>query len=182
MLFTEYHPGHPSTENKFKIHMVNLSSVNHSKSWARKYSLVMRDNVLHTSILVTLFTGSQLDTWRRIMRLPYIYLTSLFTDNQPTKRRKGCLPHQGLRTQLFSNSGVGVLLSPKRTRCYVKVLWDGTHDFSSFSKKTRKSIYLQMSLQRQHFLLSYSKTLSVGPAGVWTRDLLLSRPALSQLT
>ena len=28
-----------------------------------------------------------------------------------------------------------------------------------------------MSLQRQQFLLSYSKTLSVGPAGVWTRDL-----------
>ena len=35
MLLTEYHPGYPSTENKFKIHMVNLSSVNHSKSWAK---------------------------------------------------------------------------------------------------------------------------------------------------
>ena len=35
MLLTEYHPGHPSTENKFKIHMVNLSSVKHSKSWAK---------------------------------------------------------------------------------------------------------------------------------------------------
>ena len=39
-----------------------------------------------------------------------------------------------------------------------------------------------MLLQRQHFLLSYLKTLSVGPAGVWTRDLPLSRPALSQLS
>ena len=39
-----------------------------------------------------------------------------------------------------------------------------------------------MSLQRQHFLLSYLKTLSVGPAGVRTRDLPLSRPALSQLS
>ena len=36
-----------------------------------------------------------------------------------------------------------------------------------------------MSLQRQHFLLSYLKTLSVGPAGVWTRDLPLGRPALA---
>ena len=27
------------------------------------------------------------------------------------------------------------------------------------------------SLQRQHFLLSYLKTPSVGPAGIWTRDL-----------
>ena len=41
---------------------------------------------------------------------------------------------------------------------------------------------LQMSLQRQHFLLSYLKTLRVVSAWVWTRDrdLLRSRPALSQ--
>ena len=39
-----------------------------------------------------------------------------------------------------------------------------------------------MPLQRQHFLLSYLKTLSVGLAGVWTRGLPLSRPALSQLS
>ena len=39
-----------------------------------------------------------------------------------------------------------------------------------------------MSLQRQHFLLSYLKNLSVGAAGVRTRDLPLSRPALSQLS
>ena len=39
-----------------------------------------------------------------------------------------------------------------------------------------------MSLQRQHFLLSYLKTLSVGAAGVRTHDLTLSRPALSQLS
>ena len=37
---------------------------------------------------------------------------------------------------------------------------------STLSKKTRMSNRLQMSLQRQHFLLSYFKTLSVGPAGV----------------
>ena len=42
---------------------------------------------------------------------------------------------------------------------------------SSLPEKTTKSNCLQMSLQRQQFLLSYSKTLSVGPAGVWTRDL-----------
>ena len=34
------------------------------------------------------------------------------------------------------------------------------------SEKTGKSNHLQMSLQRQHVLLSYLKTLSVGPAGV----------------
>ena len=100
MLLTEYHPGHPSTENKFKIHMVNLSSVKHSKSWAKNIAWLI--GILHTSILVTLFTGSQLDTWRRIIRLPYIYLRSLLTDNQPTKPRKGWPHQQGLRSQLWS--------------------------------------------------------------------------------
>ena len=64
----------------------------------------------------------------------------------------------------------------------VKVLWDGTYGFLSLSEKTRKSNHLQMSSQRQHFLLSYLKTLSVGPASVWTRDLPLGRPTLSQLS
>ena len=63
---------------------------------------------------------------------------------------------------------VWVLLRPTRTR-WVKVLWDGIYGFSSLSK-TRKSNRLQMSLQRQYFPLSYFKTPSVGPAGVWTRD------------
>ena len=43
---------------------------------------------------------------------------------------------------------------------------DGAYDLSSaLSEKTRISNHLQMSLQRQHILLSYFKTLSVGP--VW---------------
>ena len=63
-----------------------------------------------------------------------------------------------------------------------KGLWDGTYGLSSLSEKTRKPNRLQMLLQRQHFLLSYLKTLSVGPAGVWARDLPLSRQALSQLS
>ena len=39
-----------------------------------------------------------------------------------------------------------------------------------------------MSLQRQHFLLSYFKTLSVGPAGIQTHDLPFSSSVLSQLS
>ena len=35
-------------------------------------------------------------------------------------------------------------------------------------------IVLQMSLQSQHFLLSYFKTLSAGPVEEWTHDLPLS--------
>ena len=63
-----------------------------------------------------------------------------------------------------------------------KGLWDGAYGLSSLSEKTRKSNHLQMLLQRQHFLLSYLKTLSVGPAGVWTYGLSLSRPALIPLS
>ena len=64
----------------------------------------------------------------------------------------------------------------------VKVLWAGTYGFSSLPEKTRKSNHLQMPLQRQHFLLSYLKTLGVGPASVWTRNLPLDRPAFSRLS
>ena len=39
-----------------------------------------------------------------------------------------------------------------------------------------------MSLQRKHFLLSYLKTLSVGPAGAWTHNLPHGSPALYQLS
>ena len=57
------------------------------------------------------------------------------------------------------------------------------YGFSSLSEKTRQSNHLQMSSQKKHFLLSYLKTLSVaGPAVIWTRDLPISRQALSQLS
>jgi len=46
---------------------------------------------------------------------------------------------------------------------------DGAFGLSSLSEKTRISNHLQMSLQRQHILLSYFKTLSVGP--VWGLNL-----------
>ena len=62
------------------------------------------------------------------------------------------------------------------------MLWDGTYRFSSLFEKSRKSNHLYMSLHRQHFLLNHLKTLSVGPTGVWTHDLPLSRPTLSHWT
>ena len=63
----------------------------------------------------------------------------------------------------------------------MKVLCDEMYGFLSLSEKTRKSNRLQMLSQRQHFLLSYLKALSVGPARVRTRDLPLSKAAHSQL-
>ena len=58
---------------------------------------------------------------------------------------------------------VGSLTSPASH--YSEDAGDGPYDLSSLSKKTRISNHLQMSLQRQLILLSYFKTLSVGP--VW---------------
>ena len=126
------------------------------------------------------FTGDKEESAasKNILCLPLIIELAPSLSSPTT--RKGSPHHRGLRPLLFSNSGVGSFTSHKNKS--VKVLWDGTYGFSSLSEKTRKSNHLQMSLQRQHFLLSYLKTLSVGPAGVWTRDLPLSRPALSQLS
>ena len=56
---------------------------------------------------------------------------------------------------------------PYSFRCslYSEDAGDGAYGLSSLSEKTRISNHLQMSLQRQHILFSYFKTLSVGP--VW---------------
>ena len=96
-----------------------------------------------------------------------------------TTIRKGWPHHRGLRPLLFSNSDEGSFTSHKNKS--VKVQWDGTTVFCPYPRRLEKSKHLQMSLQRQHFLPSYLKTLSVGPAGVWTLDLPFGRPALSQL-
>ena len=89
-------------------------------------------------------------------------------------------PHRGYDPYSF-RIVMWVILRPTRTN-QGKGCEKGTYGFSSLSEKTRKSKHLQMSLQRQHFLLSYLKTLSAGPAGVRACDLPLSSPALSQLS
>ena len=52
----------------------------------------------------------------------------------------------------------------------------------SLPEKTRKPNHLQMLLQRQHFLLIYLKTLSVGPARAQTHNLTHSSPILNHLS
>ena len=56
---------------------------------------------------------------------------------------------------------VGSLTSPVDQ--YREDTGDMAHGLSSLSEKDRTSNHLQMSLQRQHILLSDFKTLSVGP-------------------
>ena len=61
---------------------------------------------------------------------------------------------------------VWVLLRPTRTDQW-KCRETGPTVFRPYPRRLES----QMSLQGQHFLLSYLKTLGVGPAGVWTCDL-----------
>ena len=58
---------------------------------------------------------------------------------------------------------VGSLTSPANQNS--EDAGNGAYGLSSLHEKTRISNHLQMSLQRQHILLSYFKTLSVG--SVW---------------
>ena len=58
--------------------------------------------------------------------------------------------------------------------------WDKACGLSSLSEKTRESNHLQMSLQRQHFLLSYLKTLHEFPE-CWSCQSFWSRNQLSHL-
>ena len=70
--------------------------------------------------------------------------------------------HRELRALLFTIN-VWVLLRPTEF-VDIEVLWDGTTGLSSLSEKIWNSSHLQKTLQRQRFLLSGLKTLSVGPA------------------
>ena len=63
---------------------------------------------------------------------------------------------------------VGFLTSPASH--YSKDAGDGAYGLSSLSEKTRICNHLQMSLQRQHILFSYFKTLSVGPMTSFARE------------
>ena len=107
-----------------------------------------------------------------------------FTFNHPTHEpwnsTKTRPAHRRTLRPTLCDKCVGSLTSHRVMN--IKVLWDGTYSLSSLSEKTRKSNRLQMSLQRQHFLLSYLKTLSVGPAGIRTHDLPHGSPVLNQLS
>ena len=81
--------------------------------------------------------------------------------HQPVKQDQTTTP--GTPCPTLCEKCVGSLTSP--ANLYREDAGDGAYGLSSLSEKTRTSNHLQMSLQRRHILLSYFKTLSVGP--VW---------------
>ena len=94
-------------------------------------------------------------------------LRSLLTNNQTTPR-KGWPHHRGLRPLLLSNSGVSSFTSQKHQISEIAQCQTGPTVFLFYPRKlSRKSKRLQIPLQRQHFIVSYFKTLKVVcPAGV----------------
>ena len=83
------------------------------------------------------------------------------------ERRNKVIPCQPRATVRVVTATVRYVPSGSLTshRINCEELCDGTSGLSSLSEKFSKSNYLQISLQRKHFLLSYLKTLSVGPPG-----------------
>ena len=81
-----------------------------------------------------------------------------------------------MNLSLATSTRIGTFLNP-HIFLSPRFLWTGP-----YPRRLESPTVLQMSLQRQHFLLSYSKTLGVGPTGVRTCEVPLSRPALSQLS
>ena len=79
--------------------------------------------------------------------------------HQPVKQGQTTTP--GTSCPTLCEKCVGSLTSPANK--YREDAGDGAYGLSSLSEKTRTSNHLQVSLQRQHILLSYFKTLSVFP-------------------
>ena len=75
--------------------------------------------------------------------------------HQPVKQGQTTTP--GTSCPTLYEKCVGSLTFPEEDA------GDGAYGLSSLSVKNRTCNHLQMSLQRQHILLSYFETLSVGP-------------------
>ena len=84
-------------------------------------------------------------------------------------------PIHEYESEIDHYTGHDVPYSLRRVRGFFNVtqiyyMWqglcDGAYGLSSLSEKIRKSNRFQVLLQRQHFLLSYLKILSVGKARV----------------
>ena len=103
-------------------------------------------------------TGSHFDTWRRIIRLQDRYLSLTLTDNPPNPGEVGHTTVSTSLTLTRTSKWKGCEMGPTGFRPYILEV-------------SRKSNRLQMSLQRQHLLLSNLKSLSVFAVGIWTRDL-----------
>ena len=107
-------------------------------------------------------------------------LRSLLTDNPPSP---GNIGHTtGVYVPYSFQTVVWVLLHLTRTS-WVKVLWDGTYSniYCPYPRRLESLTICRCHNKGSTFLTQSFKDLSVGPTRIWTCNLLLSRPVLSQL-
>ena len=121
--------------------------------WHLYRALSIRSNALYNTLRGTL---------TRLHSAEYNFLRRIFS--RCPQFRKQCQTTTA-RTLCPTLCGkcVGSLTSPANQ--YTEDAGDGAYGLSSLSEKTKTSNHLEMSLQKKHILLSYFKTLSVGP--VW---------------
>ena len=91
---------------------------------------------------------------------PGAHVTNTQLFNSTVKKDQTTTP--GTTCPTFHDNCGGSLTSPANQNN--EDAGDGAYSLSSLPEKTRIFYHLQMSLQRQHILLSYFKTQSVGPA------------------
>ena len=111
----------------------------------------------------------KLITWsshaKNLLRHPYsVLLRSVLTDTHPPQERVAT-PLGSMSLSLLEQwcgfwFYVALMEEPDKWKCFVK-----EHTvFHPFPRRLEKNNRLQRLLKRQHFLLSYLKTPSVGPA------------------
>ena len=148
--------------NSFLMQTISFVPINLPRCWPREWKcpiqLVLQQNKSHVfpaRCTVPLFSFILLDSptigrvtataWRQLLR----------DRNSPSPHERGTTTPGTTSPTLYELCGF--FNFPQNI--YMQGLWDGAYGLSSLSEKTRKSNLLQMSLQRQHFLLSYLKNV-----------------------
>ena len=125
------------------------------------------DNVFSISIVTVFYINTQCPFDLRLFLRAWPHTSQDFFE---TSRQAGHIwpQHRELYALRFANSVWGLLRAVD-----IEGLWDGAYGLLSLSEKTGESNHLQMSLQRQRFLLSYFK--NVGDGLTWSFELTTSR-------
>ena len=92
----------------------------------------------------------QLFSWCGLPIPTHLYIVTLTQDSHNTRK---FIPFSSRLVCWFFNV-------PQGTYDHKRYLWDGAYGLWSLSEKNWKSNHLRVSLQRQHFFLSYFKTPS----------------------
>ena len=160
---------------------MNFNTVNND--WKIDWCNSQSAYLLHVCRYLFIFTSfcGHRPTQRECAQTGLTFHVRFFPYPLPVKvgHTTGALP--GSRIPTLFEQWCGFLKTATRTNQWKCCeMWPMV--FCPYLRIESLTIILQMSLQKQQFLLSYLKTLSVSPAGVWIHYLPLGTLALSQLS